>query len=852
MLQKFKSSLLLQIAAVFLTTLVLLGLAIIGIQRILVLDHLKEQALEQHTIVGRSISQNLNSKLRAAETLAASLANTSLAMPKDSAVFKKILPAIIDYESAKTYVAGGGVWPEPGEFVKGVDRHSFFWGRDQAGTLEYYDDYNDPKGNGYHNEEWYVPARHMKDDQCYWSKSYVDPYSYQPMVTCTIAIRKESKFVGVSTIDLKLEGLSEILSQSMKPIGGYAFALDRNNKFLAFPDEEKIQRGSEGATEVEKREYIDMETMIKREPDFLEIAAKIDEAVESLQKKNAPNISAELIEDLAQSLDKDSYQINEMEAKKIALFLLSKENAGTSNSQITSHHIKIEKDVFLKQPAFASVFYLPKTDWKLVLVTPTNTVLGTVNDISRLVALASVGVMVIILLAFFIFLQRLLMSPLHKIITSLKNSDANGKTFALLDEGYNNEIGQIARWYNLRTQQLINTKNEAERANMAKTEFLANMSHELRTPLNSILGLSNILQEEQLSSEQRETLVVINKSAENLLSIVNDILDISKIEDGRFILETAPLSIKDLSSNLLDSLAPLASKKGLCLNLHFKDEYYPTVMGDPLRIERVLTNLIGNAIKYTVQGNIDIEVFCSPFSDGMVTLRYEVNDTGIGIEKEKLPFIFEKFTQADETITRRFGGTGLGLYITKSLTQLMGGDITVSSEIGKGSCFSFQVPLKIAQDEEVKSVKSASASSSLRQRVEKRQDITKVRALVAEDHEMNIVFVKKLLKFTNLSNYDLAKNGAIALDLYKKNKYDIVLMDCHMPELSGYECTQKIREYELENRIGERVPIIAMTADAMVGTREKCLEAGMDDYISKPIDRQRFKDILSQWFEIEK
>lgn len=846
MYKKISSSLLLQIATIFLLTSAFLGLSIIGIQRGLLLDYLKEQALEQHTIVGRSISENLNNKLKTAETLAAALANVSRVLPKEPETFKTILPALIDDTNAKDYIAGGGIWPEPGKFSQGVDRRSFFWGRNKDGLLEYYEDYNDPKGSGYHHEEWYVPARYMTDDRCYWSKSYVDPYSFQPMVTCTVSIREKGEFIGVSTIDLKLEGLSDILSQNMQSLGGYAFALDRNNKFLAFPEEEKVHRGEQGATEVERREYIDTAAMVKRAPDFVELAQALDDALASLPKGTTqPNQLAFSQEALAKLLDEDSYQVNKEEAYRIAKFLTEK-SVGAAASYIQSRHIRLEHDMLLKQPAYATIFFLPKTDWKLVLVTPTSQVLGTANKISWLVGFISVAVICLILVGFFLILKRVLMSPLQDIIRRLRSSNTGGR-FDLLDEKRDNELGQIARWYNLRTQQLIDTKNEAERANNAKSEFLANMSHELRTPLNSILGLSDLLKGEPLEKEQKETVFVIHKSANNLLSIVNDILDLSKIEEGQFNLEIVPFRIHDVASNVLDALSPIASRKGLCLSLFFKNENYPTVMGDPLRVERILTNLIGNALKYTLKGKVDINIYCEPQAHDEVIIWCDVVDTGIGIHKDKLPLIFDKFTQADEAITRKFGGTGLGLYITKRLANLMGGSITVRSELGKGSCFTLHVPFRIAQNLEPVTIKEK-RDEPLPALPEGRYPIECIKALVAEDHEMNIIFIKKLLKTLNLNNYDIAKNGAEALAMFQSGTYDLVLMDCHMPELSGYECTTEIRKLENSRKTGAHVPIVAITADAMIGTREKCLAAGMDDYISKPIDKQKFKDILSRWF----
>ncbi len=396
---------------------------------------------------------------------------------------------------------------------------------------------------------------------------------------------------------------------------------------------------------------------------------------------------------------------------------------------------------------------------------------------------------------------------------------------------------------------LQSQKEKAERANHAKSEFLANMSHELRTPLNSIMGITKMLMEDApKNSEEKEMTGTVHKSATSLLSIVNDILDLSKIEAGEIILEKIGFDFAEVLSRNIETLAPIASAKGIWLNYKYEkgNETVPYLVGDPTRLSRVLMNLIGNAIKYTSEGCVEVQIKYKELNEQKIELYCSVIDTGIGIPEHKYDLIFEKFSQADETTTRKFGGTGLGLAITKELVEMMHGDIGVDSVEGQGSTFWFKIPFEIT-DELHDETSNTEVSCCTDHDNANRIPVSKARILVAEDHELNQAFIKKLLSRLGFVDYNLVTNGALALQAYQCFDYDIILMDCHMPEKNGYETTQDIRTLEEES--DKHTPIIALTADAMLGTKDKCLNAGMDDYVSKPIDADRFKYILACWID---
>ncbi len=388
-----------------------------------------------------------------------------------------------------------------------------------------------------------------------------------------------------------------------------------------------------------------------------------------------------------------------------------------------------------------------------------------------------------------------------------------------------------------RAEELENARRVAEEASRVKSEFVANISHELRTPMNGVIGMTELALRTELTPEQYDYLDTVRNSANSLLALLNDLLDFSKIEAGKLRLESVRFSVHEVIDDVIKTLRPLAEEKGLRLESHIGETVPSRLSGDPYRLRQVAYNLVGNAIKFTEQGHVDVVVNLAGIEGRDIHLDVAVSDTGIGIPAHQQKNIFEAFSQADGSTTRNYGGTGLGLAISSRLVRMMGGELHLDSEPGVGSTFRFTVRFSTVEEKSplpdtVKTLYPAPMNRSLK-------------ILLAEDNPINQkVALISLRKWGH--SVALAKTGAEAVEAYRRQRFDLILMDVQMPEMGGFEATRKIRE--LEEKEGGHIPIVALTAGAMPGDRERCLSAGMDGYLAKPVQPEALRETIGKYF----
>ncbi|MCE9539159.1 MAG: response regulator, partial [Bacteroidetes bacterium] len=373
-----------------------------------------------------------------------------------------------------------------------------------------------------------------------------------------------------------------------------------------------------------------------------------------------------------------------------------------------------------------------------------------------------------------------------------------------------------------------------ENASKAKTQFLSVLSHEIRTPMNAIIGFNDRLIKTKLNEEQQEYVAAVQSSGENLLTIINDILDFSKIEAGMVTIENIRFNLHELLQSVYNMFFLKAKEKNISLQLHKHKNVPEFIMGDPTRLIQILVNLVGNSLKFTKEGSVDIIVEVIKDNKQNATIQFNVKDTGIGISEEKISEVFERFTQAKSDTSRIFGGTGLGLSIVKKLVELQCGTIALESKKDEGSQFKFTIPYK-------KVAVLSSKPIANPEKIHRSIVNDKIKILIVEDNLLNQKLAAFMLKDFGFT-FDICGNGKLAVEQLKQSAYNLILMDIQMPEMDGYEATVVIREKLMLN-----TPIIAMTAHAMPGEKDKCVGFGMTDYISKPIKEIDLHNLITKY-----
>ena len=395
-------------------------------------------------------------------------------------------------------------------------------------------------------------------------------------------------------------------------------------------------------------------------------------------------------------------------------------------------------------------------------------------------------------------------------------------------------------------QEATEARRVAEQAAHVKAMFLANMSHEIRTPINGILGMTELLLNSPLDARQGQQVKTLLNSGRSLLNIINDILDISKLEAGKLVITPADFELRPMVQDLMSLFQQSAEEKGLLLDMQIADAVPQACRADAGRLRQILANLLGNALKFTEKGRVSLKVGVVEPPGARTVLRFEVTDTGIGIAPLQHRSIFEEFNQGDSSAARRYGGTGLGLAIAQHLTRLMGGQMGLNSQPGAGSTFWFQLPVEIAAVPVAVPLRGHESTPSKASPAGWSRLDYSCRVLVVEDHIVNQMVVRSMLELMGCSA-EVAGGGHEGVQAALHKPFDLILMDCQMPDIDGYEATRQIRRWEAQQPGVRHIPIVALTAHAMQGDQEKCAAAGMDDYLSKPCSSQTLFGMLQRW-----
>ncbi len=523
------NSLQFRIPLIFILSFLLILAAIMVVLSTYGRTYLENQAYKEVAMSGRNIVTELAHRISTADALTRALANLGEQLPPDENLHKQLARELLDYKGMEPFIAGGGLWPAPYQFDPAIERRSFFWGRDAEGSLQYYDDYNNPDGPGYHHEEWYVPAKHLADDHSFWSKSYMDPYSYQPMVTVTAPMYRNDSFYGVSTVDLKLEGLKEYLEQATLAYGGYAFAVDRNGKFLSYPDESLTKLVAADTDGKQTQEFVYVEDLAATQPDFRLLATAVKDAIETTIAK-APQDSNQL--SLARSIADDSYQIDKQEARLIAaaLHLL---NRPTSINDIRPQQLYLEHDLILDEPAFAVVFEMPHTFWKVVTVMPYSRAVAPSQLFYRNLLSSIGGAMLLSLGIALLVVRKLLVKPIARMSDQLHVlSNMADSEYLELKVDSEDELGTLANRFNQRTQKLAATQSELKLAHDKLEQRVAERTAELEKEIRKRVAAQKALIERAERAEKHHHAIVS-------LALHKQLMDRNLYEAARIINEVA-------------------------------------------------------------------------------------------------------------------------------------------------------------------------------------------------------------------------------------------------------------------------------------------------------------------------
>lgn len=804
---------------------------------------------------GETAIAKLNARSREISALTKTIAETAKQLPQSETEFKRVIPELLDFNGDRQ-IAGGGIWPEPYQFSSQKRRRSFFWGRNDENILQYDDNYNQGR-HGYHYQKWYIVAQHLEPGQCLWSEAYVYPYSLQPMVTCTVGIWQQEKFWGAATIDLKLEGIQQLANSLQAQTGGYLFLLDRQNRLIAFPNNPL----SDKLPSTENTQLSNINQLTQDNPEFVPILAAL-----KVTNRQIIDRARQKIPDWQGFISKlrhAGYAMNSREAEQMAA-AIADPLANRSKENLLLEKIELSDEGLLGESAHVYIFHIPNTYWKLVVVKPISEVTANYAGILRMIIKSAIviflGAAVIVIIA----IRRTLVAPINRLsqasqaiaggnlhkrvhIEGVKELESLGNSFnqmaAQLQNSFKkleNSNVELEERVKARTQELEKAKSAAEAASQAKSNFLSNMSHELRTPLNGILGYVQILQKATDLNQHRAAVDTIQKSSSHLLTLITDILDLSKIEAQKMELHQSGFHLPSFLTGVAEISQVEAQQKNLIFTYKSDSELPDAVYADERRLRQVLINLIGNAVKFTESGNVTFTVRrLEKVQDDpeILKIRFQIEDSGVGISEDQIPEIFHPFEQVGNVL-QKSQGTGLGLSLSEKIINKMGSKIQLNSTPGVGSTFWFDLDLQVASEW------THVATETQQGKIVGYQGNTQ-RILVVDDKWENRDVIVNLLTPLGFELVE-AENAEQGVQKVRKRVPHLIITDLLMPDCDGFGFIQKLRQ----NRDLQSVPIIVSSASGIMVDRDRAIEFGGSDFLEKPVQAAQLLQKLQQHLQL--
>ncbi|WP_087019154.1 hybrid sensor histidine kinase/response regulator [Thaumasiovibrio subtropicus] len=789
--------------------------------KLLVEETVKQHLAAESVAVVHTVG-NLASNIEGLTTVLAGEASKG-----DREALLSLMESLFTNPHTGNLIAGGGVWPQPYKGSNGFYLDSLFLAKDRYDHLDLIDDYNLDPANPYFNEEWYVPNYWLSPGQIYWSQSYTDPHTHEPMVTCSMPYFIGDEFAGVVTIDVRLSGLHPFLAEKGERMGGYLTLLDRAGRFIYYPQPQMVMEHTDNGPVP-----VTADKLAQRDHRYTNQALRLTQYTHTLRRlaESRPEVL-----EVANMMLKRSSSINYNYALLAALAIVEQGENRYPSAEVIFDDV-LSGDPILEEDAYLSAVVMPQTQWILMMSVPERNLSAQVRKLeSSLLSVLLPGVLLAMACAY-VFFHRKVMRPLNKVQRALADQETSGDV-APLPVLYRDELGGLIECFNQRSESLIATRQEALAAAEAKQQFLATMSHEIRTPMNGIMGAADLIRQSQPSKEVAHFVDMVDHSAQSLMRLINDILDFSKLSASKLELEAVPFNITEVGQYVYELLNPIAIEKSGRVDFKYwvDDDLPSALLGDPTRIQQILINLVGNALKFTEKGHVYLQINLVSMSQDAATLKMSVVDTGVGIPAEKMEMVFEQFTQADQSVTREYGGTGLGLAITQDLIELMGGDLDVNSQVEQGSTFSVTLTFPLVET----AVANASLAAAEPIAIPRGKSV-----LIAEDNQINRKIAKAKLNRLGFI-VESAMDGKQALSMCDTRQYDVILMDINMPLIDGYTVTRQLRSQPGLNQL---TPVIAMTANVGQKDIDACIDAGMQAHVGKPIDDTHLQQLLAQIF----